>query len=146
MMRLKHTRYLLLLSSILMLTLVISGNPYRAMSTEPHISGDVTTSSKLNKNDLYKSIQSYSDQRKIEPIDAKVDRIQKAMPGYNGLSVNIEASYKVMEKAKKFDKSKVIYKEIPPNVHLEDLAPEPIYRGNPQKHNTKVVCPTKWKF
>jgi peptidoglycan-N-acetylglucosamine deacetylase len=32
-----------------------------------------------------------------------------------------------------FDKNKVIYKEIPPCVHLEDLAPEPIYRGNPQK-------------
>lgn len=143
-MMLKHTRYLLLLSSILVLTLVISVNPYRAMSTEPHISGDVTTSSKLNKNNLYKSIQSYSDQHKIEPIDAKVDRIWKAIPGYNGLSVNIEASYKVMEKAKKFDKSKVIYKEIPPNVHLEDLAPEPIYRGNPQKPMVAFLINVAW--
>lgn len=50
-----------------------------------------------------------------------------------GLQVNIKASYKKMKISGEFDKNKVIYKEIPPCVHLEDLAPEPIYRGNPQK-------------
>ena len=43
-----------------------------------------------------------------------------------------------------FDKNKVIYKEIPPNVHLEDLAPEPIYRGNPQKPMVAFLINVAW--
>ena len=33
-----------------------------------------------------------------------------------------------------FDKNKIVYKEIPPNIHLEDLDSEPIYRRQPNKN------------
>ena len=58
---------------------------------------------------------------KFKPIDAKIDRVWKAIPGYNGLSVNIKASYQKMKANGEFDKNKIVYKEIPPNIHLEDL-------------------------
>ena len=77
-----------------------------------------------------KEIQAYSEQHKIKPIDAKVDKIWKAIPGYNGLEVNIKTSYKRMKTNGHFDENKIVYKEVSPNVHLEKLAPEPIYRGN----------------
>ena len=133
-----------MLSSILVLTTGFSIPPHKAISTGSNIRDIITTSSEVNKDDLYQKIEAYNEQFKIEPIDAKVDRIWKAMPGYNGLGVNIKASYKKMKKSGKFDKNKVIYKEIPPNVHLEDLDPEPIYRGNPQKPMVAFLINVAW--
>ena len=133
-----------MLSSILVLTSGFSIPPHKAISTGSNIRDIITTSSEVNKDDLYQKIEAYNEQFKIEPIDAKVDRIWKAMPGYNGLGVNIKASYKKMKKSGKFDKNKVIYKEIPPNVHLEDLDPEPIYRGNPQKPMVAFLINVAW--
>ena len=120
-------------------------NPSKAVSKEFNVGdNNITTSSEINKDDLYRKIQTYSEQHEIEPIDAKVDRIWKVMPGYNGLNVNIKTSYKRMKKSGEFDKNKIIYKEIPPNVHLEDLAPEPIYRGNPQKPMMAFLINVAW--
>ena len=96
-MRRKYIGYFILLSSMLVLTLVFFTNSYRAMSPGSNVRGGITTSSEINKDDLYKKIQAYSDQHEFKPIDAKVDRVWKAIPGYNGLSVNIKASYKKMK-------------------------------------------------
>ncbi|SOC40259.1 polysaccharide deacetylase family protein [Ureibacillus acetophenoni] len=133
-----------MLSLILVLTFGFSIPPHKAISTESNVRDITTTSSEVNKDELYKKIEAYHEQFKIDPIDAKVDRVWKAMPGYNGLGVDIKASYKNMKKSGKFDKSKVVYKEIPPNVHLEDLAPEPIYRGNPQKPMVAFLINVAW--
>jgi probable sporulation protein (polysaccharide deacetylase family) len=140
----KYMRHFILISSMSVLMLGLSINPYKAMSKGFIVGGNITTSSEINKDDLYRKIQMFSEQHEIEPIDAKVDRIWKAMPGYNGLSVNIKASYKKMKKSGEFDKNKIVYEEIPPNVHLEDLAPEPIYRGNPQKPMVAFLINVAW--
>jgi peptidoglycan-N-acetylglucosamine deacetylase len=140
----KYMRHFILISSMSVLMLGLSINPYKAMSKGFNVGGNITTSSEINKDDLYRKIQMFSEQHEIEPIDAKVDRIWKAMPGYNGLSVNIKASYKKMKKSGEFDKNKIVYEEIPPNVHLEDLAPEPIYRGNPQKPMVAFLINVAW--
>lgn len=45
---------------------------------------------KQEKNvELLKKIEAFSNEQRIEPINATVDRIWKAIPGYNGLDVNI---------------------------------------------------------
>ena len=143
-MKLKYPSHLILFSSLLVLMLGFSINPYKAMSKGFNVGGNITTSSEVNKDDLYRKIQMYSEQYEIKPIDAKVDRVWKAMPGYNGLGVNIKASYKKMKANGEFDKNKIIYKEIAPNVHLEDLASEPIYRGNPQKPMVAFLINVAW--
>ena len=43
-----------------------------------------------------------------------------------------------------FDKNKIVYEEIPPNIHLEDLESEPIYRGNPQKPMVAFLINVAW--
>ena len=143
-MRRKYIGYIILLSSMLVLTLVFPTNSYKATSPGPNVRGGITIPSEINRDDLYRKIQAYSDQHEFKPIDAKIDRVWKAIPGYNGLSVNIKASYKKMKTNGEFDKNKVVYKEIPPNVHLEDLAPEPIYRGNPQKPMVAFLINVAW--
>ncbi|WP_066301657.1 polysaccharide deacetylase family protein [Bacillus sp. FJAT-29937] len=105
----------------------------------------VTTSAKINEeNQLYREIKMYSDQHNIKPIDARVDRIWKAIPGYNGLSVDIEASYKKMKASGVFNKNDIVFKEISPNVHLDSLGPHPIYRGNPEKPMVAFLINVAW--
>ena len=143
-MKLKYLSHLLLFSSLLVLILGLSINPDKAMSFGSNVKGNITTSAEIKKGDLYRKIQIYSDQQKIEPIDAKIDRVWKAIPGYNGLGINIEASYKKMKANGEFDKNKIVYEEIPPNIHLEDLESEPIYRGNPQKPMVAFLINVAW--
>lgn len=93
---------------------------------------------------LIEQIQSYADQHNIEPIDAKLDRIWKAIPGYNGLIVDIDASHLKMKKDNDFDEKKLVYTEVPPKIHLNDLAPSPIYRGNPEKPMVALLINVAW--
>ena len=93
---------------------------------------------------LYKEIQAYGEKSKIDPVDAKVDRVWKAIPGYNGRMVDIEKSYKNMVQEGKFDENKIFYKEIQPKIHLEDLEPEPVYRGNPEKPMVALLINVAW--
>ena len=143
-MKRKYLSHLLLFSSLLVLILGLSINPDKAMSFGSNVKGNITTSAEIKKGDLYRKIQIYSDQQKVEPIDAKIDRVWKAIPGYNGLGINIEASYKKMKANGEFDKNKIVYEEIPPNIHLEDLESEPIYRGNPQKPMVAFLINVAW--
>lgn len=140
----KYIRLLILFSSMSVLMLGFSINPYKAVSKEVNDGGNTATTSDIHKDDLYRKIQTYSEQHEIKPIDAKIDRVWKAIPGYNGLRVNIKASYKKMKKNGEFDKDKLVYKEIRPNIHLEDLEPEPIYRGNPQKPMVAFLINVAW--
>ncbi|MFJ8235693.1 polysaccharide deacetylase family protein [Ureibacillus sp. NPDC094379] len=101
-------------------------------------------SKKDEMDDLRQQIEEFSKQNEVEPIDAKVDKVWKAIPGYNGLRVDIKASLKEMKAKGEFDEKKIIYKEISPKVHLEDLDPQPIYRGNPQKPMVTLLINVAW--
>ncbi|WP_066364935.1 polysaccharide deacetylase family protein [Neobacillus fumarioli] len=93
---------------------------------------------------LYQSILNHKDSYEKPPIDAKVDPIWKAIPGYNGLKVDINASYKNMKTKGVFDSTKLVYKQIKPKVHLNDLPPSPIYRGNPDKPMVSFIINVAW--
>ncbi|WNS75643.1 polysaccharide deacetylase family protein [Bacillus sp. DTU_2020_1000418_1_SI_GHA_SEK_038] len=136
-------KQIILSTFVLLLGTFIS--PYYAKAILSDHEVVLTTSSEMNEdNQLYREIKAYSDQHYIEPIDAKVDRIWKAIPGYNGLSVDINASYKKMKTSGEFNKNDIVFKEISPNVHLEDLGPQPIYRGNPEKPMIAFLINVAW--
>jgi probable sporulation protein (polysaccharide deacetylase family) len=139
----KYIGYLSLFVCVLVLFSGISVNPSRATSLASNAKNEITVS-KTKKDDLYEEIQDYSGKHKIIPIDARVDKIWKAIPGYNGLEVNVKASYKKMKAGGGFDVNKIVYKEVSPNVHLEDLDPQPIFRGNPQKPMVAFLINVAW--
>ena len=89
-------------------------------------------------------MESFSEAHHIPAVDAKVDRVWKAIPGYNGLEVDLDASYKKMKATGKLDKSKIVYKETTPNVHLKDLGPHPIFKGNPDKPMVAFLINVAW--
>lgn len=98
----------------------------------------------IQEQALYREILDYGLDHEVEPIDAVIDRVWKAIPGYNGLMVDIEASYERMKDGGQFDEDKVVFEEILPNVRLDDLEPAPIYRGNPQKPMVAFLINVAW--
>ena len=93
---------------------------------------------------LYNEIVMKADQYTIPAIDAKIDPIWKAIPGYNGHMVDVEASYKKMKKTGQFNENMLVFKQVKPNTHLEDLPPAPIYKGNPEKPMVSFIINVAW--
>ncbi|MGM7635793.1 polysaccharide deacetylase family protein [Bacillus sp. Hm123] len=100
---------------------------------------------------VQKPAQSLEDQvkdeakkRRKDPRDAVIDRVWKKTPGYNGVEVDIEKSLKNMKKDGMFVEKHLIYRQIPPKIHLKDLPPAPIYRGHPDKQMVSFAINVAW--
>ncbi|MBM7644395.1 putative sporulation protein (polysaccharide deacetylase family) [Scopulibacillus daqui] len=132
---------------LLMLTFgTIMENPYmNAFLTPKSTPAAVPAVSAGNHQDsLLKKIEVFSKKHEIKPIDAVNDRVWKATPGYNGLAVDINASYQKMKAKHKFNENDIVYKEVPPTKSLSDLPPSPIYRGNPKKPMVALLINVAW--
>lgn len=93
---------------------------------------------------LYESIVKQAQDYEESAIDARIDRVWKAVPGYNGLKVDVDASYDKMKKLEIFDEDKLVFKEIAPSVSLDDLPPAPIYKGNEKKPMVTFLINVAW--
>lgn len=93
---------------------------------------------------LFIELEQYAKNHSKPPIDARIDKVWKAIPGLNGLEVDIEASYEKMRKDGQFLENKLVYKQVPPKVSLSDLPATPIYRGNPEKKMVTFLVNVAW--
>lgn len=93
---------------------------------------------------LLSTIQAEAAQRRIEPIDAVVDRVWKAIPGYNGLEVDVESTYQKARLKPEGSDIDYVYREIKPQVNLDDLGAHPVYRGNPNKPMVAFMINVAW--
>lgn len=96
------------------------------------------------KDLLYEEIEKVAENYRIPASDARIDRVWKATPGYNGLEVDIKASYKKMKVKNVFNEGMLVYQQVPPKVHLHDLPPTAIYRGHPEKPMVSFLINVAW--
>jgi probable sporulation protein (polysaccharide deacetylase family) len=98
---------------------------------------------KLSAEDeqLMERIRQMAEAERIAPIDAKVDPVWKAIPGYNGRELDIEQTFKLSRGQPRIHP---VYREVPPRVQLEDLGAHPIYKGNPQKPMVSLMINVAW--
>lgn len=89
-------------------------------------------------------IEQWKEGKEEKPIDATLDRIWKAIPGYNGRMVDEEASLNRMLQSGTPSPEMLIYKEVPPAVTLDQLGAQPIYRGNPKKPAVSFMINVAW--
>jgi probable sporulation protein (polysaccharide deacetylase family) len=82
-----------------------------------------------------------AEKRRIPPVDARIDPIWKAIPGYNGLEVDVEASLALTLRT---GEMKLVFREVPPRISLDDLGPQPIYKGNPNKRMVALMINVAW--
>jgi peptidoglycan-N-acetylglucosamine deacetylase len=96
------------------------------------------------ENSLKKEIEFQAKQYEKPSYDAKIDKVWKAMPGYNGMIVDVEASFENMKKQNMFDEKKLVFKQIEPKIHLKDLPPSPTYKGHPEKPMVSFIINVAW--
>ncbi len=93
---------------------------------------------------LHEEIQQAAEKYSEKPVDAVVDRVWKKTPGYNGIEIDVDKSYKKMKAKGTFKENMLVFKEIAPSVHLQDLPPSPIYRANPNKPSVSFIINVAW--
>ncbi|TCN25570.1 polysaccharide deacetylase family protein [Mesobacillus foraminis] len=98
----------------------------------------------MHKDSLYRELETKAPDYEIKPVDARIDSVWKAIPGYNGLKVNIGKSYDKMKREGRFEADLLVFEEIKPQVHLSDLPASPIYRGNPEKPMVSFIINVAW--
>jgi probable sporulation protein (polysaccharide deacetylase family) len=93
-------------------------------------------------------IESEALKKRKTPIDARIDRVWKAIPGYNGLNVDIQATYQKAKSNGSLPGTEVdfpwVYQEVRPKVNLRDLPLQPLYRGNPAKPMVALMINVAW--
>lgn len=105
----------------------------------------VTVAGRLDERDRLRGmIEGWKEGREEMPIDARMDHIWKAIPGYNGRIVDVEASIDKMLSAGTTGPDLLIFKEIPPAIALDQLGAQPIYRGNPKKPAMSFMINVAW--
>jgi probable sporulation protein (polysaccharide deacetylase family) len=78
------------------------------------------------------------------PVDAVVDRVWHAIPGYNGVELDVERTLAKMRLLPEGAPIQPVLREIEPKVGLDDLGPHPIYRGNPKKRMAALMINVAW--
>ncbi|WP_410510873.1 polysaccharide deacetylase family protein [Paenibacillus sp. BR2-3] len=90
------------------------------------------------------TIETKAAELKTPPVDAVVDRVWKAIPGYNGLEVDVEATYRKSLLVSPNAEIRYVYRQTPPAVSLNDLGAQPIYRGYPGKPMVSLMINVAW--
>lgn len=98
----------------------------------------------LSDEELLEQIKKEAASKKVSPIDAKIDRVWKAIPGYNGLEVEIDKTFQLAKKRAPGAEIPFVYRQVPPGVQLDDLGPQPIYKGNPKKPMISLMINVAW--
>lgn len=96
------------------------------------------------KRELYNRIVAEAETKYIEPVNARIDRVWHAIPGYNGLAVDIDRTYEEALKAARAEPIPFRYKEIEPKIKLADLGAHPVYKGNPNKRMIAFMINVAW--
>ncbi|SFL45263.1 probable sporulation protein, polysaccharide deacetylase family [Paenibacillus sp. 1_12] len=97
-----------------------------------------------DREELLKQIQAEAAKRNIAPVDARLDRVWKAIPGYNGLEVDVEKSVALNEQLLFRNQLRLAMREVEPAVQLEQLGSHPVYKGNPMKTMVSLMINVAW--
>lgn len=116
----------------------------------PFIMNDVTDVSTVTQGTDYKEdpiyIKIVKEKEKITepPEDARIDRVWKKTPGRNGITIDVNDSFKKMKEKNEYDSSLLVYTQTKPNVTLDQLSSAPIYRGHPDKNMVSFFINVSW--
>ncbi len=130
------------ISAIAGISWLLVQNPYTHSYLAQLKNHSVVTSKQ--EDDLLIMIRSSAQKYEVKPQDARMDSIWKAIPGYNGLKVDVNASYQKMKEIGIFDEKRLVYHQVSPNKHLTDLEPAPLYRAHPEKPVVSLLINVAW--
>lgn len=85
-----------------------------------------------------------AEKLKIPPVNARVDRVWRAIPGYNGLEVDLDRTLAKLLENPDVSGIPFVFRQVEPDITLADLPPEPIYKGNPDKPMVSFMVNVAW--
>lgn len=85
-----------------------------------------------------------AERLRIPPVNARVDRVWRAIPGYNGLEVDLDRTLARLMENPRVAEIPFVFREVEPEIKLADLPPEPIYKGNPDKPMVSFMVNVAW--
>lgn len=138
-------RFFISLCTVILLMIAINLRPidqYISVLKQEAIEVDKQVES---DDELRRQIEGWKKEREQAPVNPYVDTVWKsAVPGYNGLVVDVEASIARMKQSGKLAPEQLVYKQVAPSIALEKLGSLPIYRGNPQKPAISLMINVAW--
>ena len=93
---------------------------------------------------LKRKIKEGAKERNRPPINARMDPVWKAIPGYNGRVVDERRTLQKTLQQSRNHSIQWVYQEVKPTVNLEQLGAVPIYRGNPHKPAAAMMFNVAW--
>ncbi len=126
--------------------IIVSYQAFENPFTNDYIASIKSVSAPVStdQDELYQEIKTKAEDYAKPAQDAQVHKVWKKMPGLNGVRVNVEESYKKMRKQGEYNEDLLVFEQIPPEVSLEDLPAEPIYRGHPDKEMVALNINVSW--
>lgn len=93
----------------------------------------------VKKNDpIMQSIMQLENNYYVEPVSASVN-VDEIIPGYNGIKINVDESYRKMKKYNKFNENMLVFEEIVPDLTLTKRYDKYIVNGNLYKSDVSLV-------
>ncbi|MUG70477.1 polysaccharide deacetylase family protein [Paenibacillus validus] len=89
-------------------------------------------------------LRAEAEKRNVPAVNAKIDPVWKALPGYNGIEVDIDRSLAAAEAQSFRQPLPIVLREVPPQIGLDQLGPHPIYKGNPHKRMVGLMINVAW--
>src|SRR5690625_5276241 len=136
MYRYQRIIHLIVFTWIVFMTFNVDHNPFTANDINMIYE---TMNVTKKENTLYREISEKSASLSEQTQNAFIDEVWKKTPGKNGLNVNIGESYDKMKKKGVYNKSLLVFDQIPPEKKLTDLPASPIYRGHPEKKDVSFL-------
>lgn len=98
----------------------------------------------VSEQHVREQVERLAKQYNAEPIDAKKDPVWKAIPGVNGINVDVEASVKKILASEGQQSVPLVVKQVQPKISLKELGALPIYRGNSEKKQMALMINVAW--
>lgn len=141
--------FAMLLCLLLVLLAGTYGPLHDYISASKRMTAEEAFSPTTGNAELLQWIKKEAAGMSVPPIDAVNDRVWKAIPGYDGKEVDIQATYRkaIAQGIHVPDSDSAfpwVYREIKPKVNLSDLPLLPIYRGNPAKPMVALMINVAW--
>jgi probable sporulation protein (polysaccharide deacetylase family) len=118
----------------------------RTEAPQIELTGGTTNKPRMTETELRERIRREAAARYVAPVDARIDRVWKAIPGYNGLEVDQARTLKLAlaHQTGPDDPLPFVYNELPPQINLADLPAQPVYKGNPNKPMAALMINVAW--
>lgn len=98
----------------------------------------------VSDDELMQRIRVEAAEQRIAPIEPRVDRVWKLIPGYNGREVDVDRTYTQNRHTWAGGEIEYVYRQVEPKLTLAEMGAHPIYKGNPHKRMAALMINVAW--